>query len=174
QVEVNANGRVVRVLKTVAAKPGQNIHLTIDYILQRKAEFLLEGVAGAAVAMDPGSGRILALASSPSFDQNSFASGMSHEHWDSLKSNPFRPMENKAVQGEYPPGSTYKIITAIAGLEEGVIDESTYFFCPGYHRFGNRIYRCWKRGGHGNVDIVKALAQSCDVYFYQVGQLLGV
>ena len=174
QVEVNANGRVVRVLKTVAAKPGQNIHLTIDHVLQKKAESLLQGVAGAAVAMDPGSGRILALASSPSFDQNYFASGMSHEQWDLLISNPFRPMENKAIQGEYPPGSTYKIITALAGLEEGVIDESTEFFCPGYHRFGNRIYRCWKRGGHGKVDIVKALAQSCDVYFYQVGQLLGV
>ncbi len=174
QVEVNANGRVVRVLKTVAAKPGQNIHLTIDHALQKKAESLLQGVAGAAVAMDPGSGRILALASSPSFDQNYFASGMSHEQWDSLISNPFRPMENKAIQGEYPPGSTYKLITALAGLEEGVIDESTEFFCPGHHRFGNRIYRCWKRGGHGNVDIIKALAQSCDVYFYQVGQLLGV
>ena len=174
QVEVNANGRVVRVLKTVAAKPGQNIHLTIDHGLQKKAELLLQGVAGAAVAMDPGSGHILALASSPSFDQNYFASGMSHEQWDSLRSNPFRPMENKAIQGEYPPGSTYKVITALAGLEEGVIDESTEFFCPGHHRFGNRIYRCWKRSGHGKVDIVKALAQSCDVYFYQVGQLLGV
>ena len=174
QVEVNANGRVVRVLKTVAAKPGQNIHLTIDHAVQKKAESLLQGVAGAAVAMDPGSGRILALASSPSFDQNYFASGMSHEQWDSLRSNPFRPMENKAIQGEYPPGSTYKVITALAGLEEGVIDESSEFFCPGFHRFGNRIYRCWKRGGHAKVDIVKALAQSCDVYFYQVGQLLGV
>jgi penicillin-binding protein 2 len=174
QVEVNANGRVVRVLKTVAAKPGQNIHLTIDHVLQKKAESLLQGVAGAAVAMDPDSGRILALASSPSFDQNYFSSGMSHEQWDLLKSNPFRPLENKAIQGEYPPGSTYKIITALAGLEEGVIDASTEFFCPGHHRFGNRIYRCWKRSGHGKVDIVKALAQSCDVYFYQVGQLLGV
>lgn len=174
QVEVNANGRIVRVLKTVPAKPGKNIYLTIDYDLQKKAESLLQGVAGAAVAMEPGSGRILALASSPSFDQNYFASGMSHEQWDSLISNPFRPMENKAIQGEYPPGSTYKIITALAGLEEGVIDESTEFYCPGYYRFGNRVYRCWKRGGHGNVNIVKALAESCDVYFYQVGQLLGV
>jgi len=174
QVEVNANGQIVRILKTVAAKPGQNIQLTIDYRLQKKAEMLLQGVAGAAVAMEPESGRILALASSPSFDQNYFVSGMSHEQWDSLISNPFRPMENKAIQGEYPPGSTYKIITAVAGLMEGVIDENTSFFCPGYYRFGNRIYRCWKRGGHGKVDIVKALAESCDVYFYQVGELLGV
>ncbi len=174
QVEVNANGRVVRVLKTVNAKPGQNVYLTIDHALQKKAESLLRGVAGAAVAMDPGSGRILALASSPSFDQNFFASGMSHEQWDSLISNPFRPMENKAIQGEYPPGSTYKIITALAGLEEGVIDEDTEVFCPGYYRFGNRTYRCWKRGGHGRVKILKAITESCDVYFYKVGELLGV
>jgi penicillin-binding protein 2 len=99
---------------------------------------------------------------------------MSHEQWDSLISNPFRPMENKAIQGEYPPGSTYKIITALAGLVEGVIDENTEFFCPGHYRLGNRVYRCWKRGGHGKVKIVKALAESCDVYFYQVGDLLGV
>jgi penicillin-binding protein 2 len=174
QVEVNANGQVVRVLKTVNAKPGQNVYLTIDHALQKKAESLLRGVAGAAVAMDPGSGRILALASSPSFDQNFFASGMSHEQWDSLISNPFRPMENKAIQGEYPPGSTYKIITALAGLEEGVIDEDTEVFCPGYYRFGNRTFRCWKKGGHGRVKILKAITESCDVYFYKVGELLGV
>lgn len=174
QVEVSANGRVVRVLKTVAASPGQNIHLTLDFRLQKKAESLLRGVAGAAVAMDPASGRILALASSPSFDQNYFASGMSHEQWDSLISNPFRPMENKAIQGEYPPGSTFKIITALAGLIEGVIDENTEVFCPGHYRFGNRIYRCWKRGGHGKVEIIKAIAESCDVYFYQAGTQLGV
>jgi len=174
QVEVNANGQVVRILKTVAAKPGQNIYLTIDHTLQKKAESLLRGVAGAAVAMEPGSGRILALASSPSFDQNYFAMGMSHDQWDTLISNPFRPMENKAIQGEYPPGSTYKIITAMAGLEEGVIDENTQVFCPGYYRFGNRTYRCWKKGGHGQVDIHKAITESCDVYFYKVGELLGV
>ncbi len=174
QVEVNANGRVVRVLKTVPAAPGQNVQLTIDFKLQKKAESLLRGVAGAAVAMDPNSGRILALASSPSFDQNYFVDGMSHEQWDSLISNPFRPMENKAIQGEYPPGSTYKIITAIAGLVEGVIDEKTEVFCPGHYRFGNRIYRCWKKGGHGRVEITKAIAESCDVYFYQAGDMLGV
>jgi penicillin-binding protein 2 len=99
---------------------------------------------------------------------------MSFRQWDALISNPFRPMENKAIQGEYPPGSTYKIVTAIAGLEDGVIDESSEVDCYGYHRFGNRIYRCWKKSGHGRVDIYRALAESCDVYFYQVGQKLGV
>jgi penicillin-binding protein 2 len=174
QVEVNANGQVVRILKTVAAKPGHNIYLTIDHALQKKAESLLRGVAGAAVAMEPNSGHILALASSPSFDQNHFAIGMSHDQWDTLISNPFRPMENKAIQGEYPPGSTYKIITAMAGLEEGVIDVNTEVFCPGHYRLGNRTYRCWKKGGHGQVEIIKAITESCDVYFYKVGELLGV
>lgn len=174
QVEVNANGQIVRVLKTVQAKPGLNAYLTIEHVLQQKAEELLEGVAGAVVALEPDSGRVLALASNPSFNNNAFTSGMSFEQWDALISNPFRPMENKAIQGEYPPGSTYKIVTAIAGLEDGVIDQSTAVDCYGYHRFGNRIYNCWKKGGHGRVDIYRALSESCDVFFYQVGQKLGV
>ncbi len=174
QVEVNADGLVVRVLKTVDAEPGHNVYLTIDKALQRRSEALLDGVVGAAVAIEPGSGRILALASSPSFDQNSFVGGITRQQWGSLISNPFRPMSNRAIQGEYAPGSTYKIITALAGLEEGVIDTKTTFFCPGHYRFGNRVYRCWKKGGHGSVDIIKAVEESCDVFFYQVGQRLGV
>ncbi len=174
QVEVNAKGQVVRVLQTVDARPGHNVYLTIDRGLQQKAEEMLRGVAGAVVAMDPGSGEILAMVSSPSFDQNAFVSGMTYDQWEALISNPNRPMENKAVQGEYPPASTYKIVTAIAGLEEGVIDEKTTFYCPGFYRFGNRVYRCWKKGGHGSVEVVRALAESCDVFFYQVGQRVGV
>jgi len=174
QVEVNAKGQVVRVLQTVDARAGHNVYLTIDRGLQQKAEEMLRGLAGAVVAMDPGSGEILAMVSSPSFDQNAFVSGMTYDQWEALISNPNRPMENKAVQGEYPPASTYKIVTAIAALEEGVIDEKTTFYCPGFHRFGNRVYRCWKKGGHGSVEVVRALAESCDVFFYQVGQRLGV
>lgn len=174
QVEVNAKGQVVRVLQTVDARPGNNVYLTIDRGLQQKAEEMLRGAAGAAVAMDPGTGEILAMVSSPSFGQNAFVSGMTYDQWEALISNPDRPMENKAIQGEYPPASTYKIVTAIAGLEEGVIDEKTTFYCPGFHRFGNRVYRCWKKGGHGSVDVVRALAESCDVFFYQVGQRVGV
>ncbi len=174
QVEVNANGLVVRILKTVEAEPGHNVYLTIDQSLQHRTETLLDGVVGAAVAVEPATGKILALASSPAFDQNSFVGGITREQWESLISNPFRPMSNRAIQGEYPPGSTYKIITALAGLQEGVIDEKSVFHCPGYYRFGNRIYRCWKKGGHGKVDVIKAVEESCDVYFYQVGQQLGV
>jgi penicillin-binding protein 2 len=174
QVEVNATGQVVRVLKTVEALPGHNIYLGIDARLQKKAEALLQDRAGAVVAMNPASGEILALASNPSFDQNDFVSGMSHEKWEALVSNPQRPLENKALQGEYPPASAYKIVTAMAALEEGLIDENTTFFCPGHYKFGDREFRCWKEGGHGTVDVVKALSESCDVFFYQAGLKLGV
>ena len=174
QVEVNVMGQVVRILKTVDPQPGRNLYLTIDMRVQKKAEVLLKGVAGAVAAMDPQTGQILALASSPSFDQNVFVDGMSHEQWDAMVSNPLRPLENKVIQGEYPPASTFKIITAIAGLEEGVIDKNTTFYCPGYYKYGNRVYRCWKHAGHDSVNVVKALAESCDVFFYQVGQKLGI
>jgi penicillin-binding protein 2 len=174
QVEVNATGQVVRVLETVDAQAGHNLTLTIDRRLQSTAEALLQDKAGAVVAMDPNSGDILAMASSPSFDPNWFVVGMRNEQWQSLITNPFRPLENKAVQGEYPPASTFKIITAIAGLEEGVIDANTTMFCPGYYRYGNRVYRCWKHAGHGAVNVVQALEQSCDVFFYQVGEAVGV
>lgn len=174
QVEVNATGQVVRILKTVNAEPGHNLYLTIDHSLQEKAEELLAGRAGAVAAMIPSSGEILAMASSPSFDQNLFVCGMSYKEWDALISNRFRPMENKAIQGEYPPASIYKIITAIAGLEEGVIDANTTFFCPGHYKYWDREYRCWKKSGHGSVNLEKAIVESCDVFFYLVGQKLGI
>ena len=174
QVEVNATGQVVRVLKTVDAQPGHNIYLTIDQRLQEITEALLSGIAGSVVAMEPSTGEILVMVSSPSFDQNAFVNGLSRSQWSALISNPFRPMENKAIHGEYPPASTYKIVTAIAGLEEGVIDDTTTFFCPGFLRYGDRVFRCWKKGGHGTVDVYRALEESCDVFFYQVGQRLGV
>ncbi len=174
QVEVNATGQVVRVLNTVDATPGHNIVLSIDLPLQLTAEQLLTDKAGAAVALDPSTGQILAMASSPSFDQNAFIAGISHDAWNALISDPMRPFENKAVQAEYPPASTYKIIAAAAGLEEGLIDVNTTVFCPGFLKFGNRTYRCWKKWGHGEVTILKALSESCDVYFYKLGLELGV
>lgn len=174
QVEVNATGQVVRVLNTVDATPGHNIVLSIDQSLQLTAEHLLADQAGSAVAVDPSNGQILAMASTPSFDPNAFISGMSHDAWNELISDPQHPLENKAIQAEYPPASTYKIIAAAAGLEEGVINANTTFSCPGFLKFGNRTYRCWKKWGHGEVDVLKALSESCDVYFYKVGQELGV
>jgi penicillin-binding protein 2 len=173
-VEVNASGQVVGVLQTVDALPGQDIQLTLDYALQRKAELLLDGRAGAVVAIAPDSGKILAMASSPAYDPNLFVTGLTRDQWNDWVTSAYRPLENKAIQGEYPPASVYKIVTGIAGLEEGIVDAQTSFYCPGHYQFGNRAYRCWKRGGHGNVDFIKAMAESCDVYFYRVGEALGV
>jgi penicillin-binding protein 2 len=174
QVEVNVSGQVVRVLEKIDAEAGNNLYLTIDERLQRKAEELMEGKAGAVVAMEPSSGEILALTSQPSFDPNIFACGLSNDEWRNLVSQPGRPMENKAIKGEYPPGSTYKIVTAIAALEEKVIDINTSFYCPGYIKYGNREFRCWKKGGHGTVNVIRALAESCDVFFYNVGHRLDI
>ncbi len=174
QVEVNAIGQVYRVLETVEAQPGNNIYLTINHLLQEKAEELLDNRPGAVVAMDPNNGHILAMANSPAFDPNVFVGGLSQKQWQKIISNPFRAMENKAIQAEYPPASIYKIVAAVAGLEEGIIDDTNTIFCPGFYRFGDRDFRCWKKGGHGEVDIYKALAESCDVFFYQLGLKLGV
>lgn len=174
QVEVNAHGQIMQVLQTVSPKPGRNVHLTLDRELQQRAEELLEGVAGAAVAVEPATGQILAMASSPSFNQNAFVNGISPEIWESLVSNPYRPLENKAIQGEYPPGSTFKIVTALAGLEEKVIDETTTFDCAGFLPFAGREYRCWKKDGHGQIDVRRALTESCDVFFYRTGLRLGI
>lgn len=174
QVKVNATGQVMQVLKTVDALPGHNLFLTIDYRLQQRAEALMVDKVGAVVAVDPQTGQILAMVSSPTFDQNAFIAGLSHDQWNQLISNPDRPMENKVIQAEYPPASTFKIVTAIAALEEKVIDEKTTFDCPGYLNFGNRVFRCWRKSGHGGVNVRQALAQSCDVFFYHVGTELGV
>jgi penicillin-binding protein 2 len=164
----------VSVLKKVDAEPGNNLILTIDLDLQQKAEQMIESLTSAVVAMEPGTGDILAMASSPSFDQNAFVEGLSHKQWNALRDDPRRPMSNKVIQGEYPPGSTYKIVTAIAALEEGIIDKEFKLNCPGFYEYGDRVFRCWEKRGHGDVNIVKALAESCDVFFYQVGQKLGV
>jgi penicillin-binding protein 2 len=174
QVQVNALGQVTGVLETKEAVSGENVYLTLDVALQSKTEATLAGKAGAAVAIEPSSGHILAIVSSPAFNPNVFVEGLTFDAWNRLSTNEFRPMENKAVQGQYAPGSTYKIVTAMAGLEEGIIDENTAYYCPGHYRYGNRTYRCWKRSGHGAVNVIEALAQSCDVFFFRVGEQLGV
>ena len=174
QVEVDASGRVIRILREVDPIPGKNLYLTVDFELQHIAESMLEGKAGAVIAMDPSNGEVLAMASAPAFDQNDFIGGVSTAKWKELISDSKKPMINKAFQGEYPPGSVYKIVSAIAGLEENLIDQNTKFFCPGFHKYGNRVYRCWKKSGHGEVGIIEAIEQSCDVFFYHVGEKVGV
>ncbi len=174
QVEVDVNGRVIQELKTVAPVSGYNLHLTLDLPLQQLAEDLLEDRDGAVVALDPANGDVLVMASNPKFDQNDFIGGISNRNWQALMDNPGRPMINKAIQGEYPPASTYKTITAIAALEENIIDAGTSFFCPGFYLFRGRKYQCWSKYGHGKMQLVQALAQSCDVFFYQAGEKTGV
>ncbi len=174
QVEVNARGQVVREIFRKPAVSGADIYLALDIHTQKRAEALLRGKVGALVALDPASGDVLAMASAPSFDPELFIRGMSSVEWRRLADDPDRPIRNKVIQGTYPPASTYKIVTGMAGLEERVINPDTGFFCPGYLRFGNRNFRCWRRGGHGRVKMESALEMSCDVFFYQVGIRLGV
>ncbi|THB73299.1 MAG: penicillin-binding protein 2 [Desulfobacteraceae bacterium] len=174
QVEVDASGRIIKVLKTVEPLSGNDLYLALDLELQQVAEAFLEGERGAVVAMDPSNGDVLVMASSPSFDLNDFIGGISSKKWKTLISDPGKPMTNKAIQGVYPPASTYKIVTALAALEEKIIDPSTTFFCPGQMTYGNRVYRCWNKHGHGEVNVTQALTESCDVFFYIVGDKLGV
>ncbi len=174
--EVDAKGFEQRLLKSVQPLPGKEIHLTLDARLQQVAEDFMtrDDKAGAVVAMEVKTGRLLTLVSTPPIHLEEFLGGISHKNWNALRDNPKHPLINKIVQGTYPPGSTYKIVSALAGLSKGAIDAETVMYCPGYYRFGNRTYRCWKRSGHGAVNLKQALGQSCDVYFYQVGQRIGV
>ncbi len=174
QVEVDAFGREMQVIAARPPRPGSNLILTLDLHLQQLAERLLEQHTGSIIALDPRSGQILALASSPAFDPNIFAMRLSTADWTALTSSPKYPLHNRALQGQYPPGSIFKIVVALAALEEGVITSRTTKFCPGHYVYGRRTYRDWKRGGHGLVNLRQALTQSCDVYFYGVGRELGV
>ncbi len=174
QIEVDANGRTIKVLKTVDPIAGLDLHLTLDLNLQRLAEKLLINKDGAVVVIDPNNGDVLVMASNPSFNQNDFIGGISTKKWNILMNDSGKPMNNKAIQAEYPPASTYKIITSFAGLEEKHIDKNTTAFCPGFFKYGNRVYRCWNRNGHGEVNLLDSLEQSCDVFYYQTGDKIGV
>lgn len=173
-VEVDAAGRQLNLLGLKPPKSGADLYLSIDLTTQVAASEAFKGRMGAVVAIDPNNGDILAIISRPAFDSNAFAFGISAPEWSALLKNEFNPLQNRAVQGQYPPGSTFKVVVAAAGLEEKIIDENTTIFCPGHFKLGNRSYRCWKKGGHGKMNIHTALVQSCDVFFYQLGVWLGV
>lgn len=174
QVEVNVAGRELKVLGKVDPVPGYNVVLTIDSYLQNTAWDALEGKAGSVIVMDPRNGSVLAMVSRPSFDPNLFNRGISAENWEKLLNNPLHPMRDKAISGQYPPGSTYKLIAAAAALEEGLITPESSFFCGGSYKLGNRTFRDWKKGGHGEISLHRAIVESCDVYFYNLGKLIGV
>jgi penicillin-binding protein 2 len=174
RIEVDAYGRELGQLDSVFPTPGANVYLTLDNRMQKEAEACLEGKEGAIVALDPKTGKILAMASSPTFSPEAFERGLTTQEWQKINNDKTHPLENRAIKGQYPPGSTFKIVMAVAGLEEGVITPSTKIFCSGAMPFGNHVFHCWRKGGHGNVDLYKALVDSCDIYFYNVGRRLGI
>ena len=173
QAEVNAVGYKINIMGRIDPIPGHDVILTINAELQKTAEESLGEKAGAIVAVDPRNGRILTMASSPTFDPNLFSLGISTSNWEALINNPEHPLMNRCIQGMHPPGSTYKLVTAAAALEEGLVTNETSFYCSGIYKLGNRSYRCWKRPGHGEVSLMKGIVESCDVYFYHLGSLLG-
>ncbi|MGI9591041.1 MAG: penicillin-binding protein 2, partial [Myxococcota bacterium] len=180
-VVVDVAGRVVELLDEREPEPGGTVMLTLDRDLQREAEagFLPDVLGeparmGALVALDPRTGDVLALVSKPGFDPNDFAGGIDSETWKALITDEWRPLQNRAISGNYPPGSAYKPVVAAAALADGLVTPETRKFCPGHFRYGRRTYRCWRRAGHGWVGLHDALKMSCDVYFYELGRDLGI
>jgi len=176
QLEVNAQGRTVRVLDTEPATPGDDLYLSLDADLQRTAEQAFGDHRGALVAIDPRTGEVLALVSRPSFDPNLFVNGIPAKDYSRLQHDPDRPLFNRALRGQYPPGSTVKPLMGLAGLEYGVTTVDHKVFCPGYYQLPGREhrYRDWKHGGHGVINLTNAIEQSCDVYFYDLANTLGI
>ncbi|MBU0674084.1 MAG: penicillin-binding protein 2 [Proteobacteria bacterium] len=173
-LEVDVRGFEKKRIDVEPPLPGNDIYLTIDAALQKRAESAMADQTGAVVVQEVNTGKILALTSTPPMPLNKFVGGISTDDWNELLNNPLHPLTNKSIQGQYPPASTYKIVTALAGLQEGVITQDTTFYCSGSLPFGNRTYHCWKKSGHGAINLHKALAESCDVYFYQLSQKLDV
>ncbi|MBT5632291.1 MAG: penicillin-binding protein 2 [Nitrospina sp.] len=179
EVEVDVSGRELKTLRKLPPESGNNLILTLDVRIQEELEKIMTATAeqnmnGSAVVMKVQTGEIIAIVSKPSFDPNKFAAGISPKSWNDLVTDEWHPLQNRSIHGQYPPGSTYKIITALAGLEEGVIKPDTSIYCPGYFKLGRGRYRCWKKSGHGAVNLHDALVQSCDVYFYTIGHRLGI
>ena len=172
--EVNALGREIKLLQGNPPIKGEDITLSLDIHLQKEAEKAFGEKAGAFVAINPENGEILSMMSKPSFDPNLFTRGIGYDEWAHLTQDKKKPMLNRALQSQYPPGSTFKIVTAIAGLEEGVIKPETKVDCRGGINYGNWHFNCWRSHGHGVLSLHRALVESCDVYFYEVGRRLGI
>ncbi|GLS86555.1 peptidoglycan glycosyltransferase [Cypionkella aquatica] len=174
RIEVNHVGRVMRELAREEGVKGKDLRLTIDADVQNFVQARLGEESAACVVMDVNNGDIIAAVSSPSFDPNLFVRGISSTDYRALTEHDHRPLANKVVQGAYPPGSTFKMVTALAALEAGVIDENTVVRCPGYIEMGGIRFNCWKRGGHGPVNLKRGLSESCDVFFYDISQRVGI
>ena len=176
QVETNAHSRVLRVLNHTPAQPGSDLHLHLDIALQRVAELAFGEERGALVALDPATGAVLALVSVPAYDPNLFVNGIATHRYRALNESVSRPLFNRALRGQYPPGSTTKPFVGLLGLESGVIDHTHTVYCPGFYQLkgSSHRYRDWKKWGHGTVDLHHAISESCDVYFYDLAFNLGI
>src|SRR5439155_17746584 len=176
RVVVNSLGREIRTLEEDPPNEGKRLQLTIDYDIQKAIEngFDAAGFNGAAVVLDPKDGAVLGFTSRPAFDPNAFASGIDRETWNTLTTDEDLPLNDRAIQGRYSPGSTFKMAVALAALEEGVITPDFHVHCVGGATFYGRPFKCWKKGGHGSIDLRHAIEQSCDVYFYTVANMLGI
>jgi len=174
KLEVNAYGRIMKEIERNNGQEGESFHLTIDANLQKYAHDAFGEHSGAAVVLDVHSGEILAFVSVPSFDPNLFTKGISHEDWNELLYNEKNPLVNKVIAGRYSPGSTFKIAVALAALENNVVAKDKSFYCGGAMTLGNHKFHCWKHSGHGHQNIIQALKNSCDIYFYEVAMLLGI
>lgn len=157
RVEVDAMGREVRTLDMKDPIPGNNMYLNVNLDVQMALEKALEGKRGGCIAVEPKTGAVVALASRPAFDPNKFASGISKEDWKAIATDKAHPLQNRAIQGRYPPGSTFKILTALKAIEDGLVNENTSFTCRGGFPFGNRVFKCWKKGGHGGVSVHRGI-----------------
>jgi len=174
EVEVDALGQEIATLLYQKPVPGKDLVLTIDKDLQLFGENLFFGKKGSIIVSDPNSGEILALVNRPSFNPNIFANGISNSNWQRLSSDADYPLTNRSVQGVYPPGSIFKVVTAIAALEEGVTDRKRKIYCSGSLELAGQVFTCWKETGHGSLSIVDAIAHSCNIYFYTLGKDLGI
>jgi penicillin-binding protein 2 len=174
RIEVNAAGRVMRELDRIEGEAGADVQLTIDHRLQKFILARLGAESAATIVMDTRRGDILAITSAPSFDPNLFVRGISVEDYRALMDNDHRPLADKTVQGAYPPGSTFKMVTALAALDAGVIGAEDTVFCGGHRTVSGRRFHCWSRGGHGHVSLHKSLVESCDIYYYELAQRVGI
>ena len=173
-VEVNALGRVIGQIERHEGQTGKRLDLTIDIELQKYAIERFGEETGSAIVMDVHTGEIMTLASTPAYDPNAFVRGLTPKEWHDLISNERGPLTNKAATGVYPPGSTFKMVTALAALDAGVISEEQTVYCPGHYELGTGLFHCWKKHGHGAVNMREALEQSCDVYFYEIAKRVGI
>jgi penicillin-binding protein 2 len=174
RAEVNVRGHVMRELERQEGQPGTDVQLTIETKLQSYVSARLAGESAAAVVMDCETGDLLSCVSSPTFDPNLFVRGISVPDYQDLLENKYRPLPNKAVQGVYPPGSTFKMVTILAALEAGTVDPEETVYCPGHLEVADRRFHCWKRAGHGNVNLHRSLRESCDVYYYELALRTGI